>query len=480
MSNFGTNKNILKLIVLAVFAIAGTINSCASNLTGYYSKLRIKVDNSDYKSAAKFVDKSQNKYGSKNILMYYLDSGIINHFAKEYDISSKKFELAKGKFREYQQKSITAGISSMFVNDITMPYYGKDFERVYICVFESLGYILSDRNDDAVVEARQIDSLFKNFAIDSNYKNFYKDDGFVRYFAGLIYESTGYLNDAYISYSKALKAYKGTISGVSAPKDLIDDAYTSALLLGMPDKANEIKKDFPHAKKRVIPDKYGECILFNYNGFIPEKTETVLEFALGDMWIYANAENLDSKDVADFDKAKSIGISAFARDYVKVALPKYKDFDNKVISFIVKSENIEEKSILVQDLGETAKACLKDDTSKIYAKVLARAAIKYVIGKSVSMEIGKRNGAAVEQLSQGLFNMFNTATSSVDRRAWNTLPDTILISRFYLPKGMHTLKVYFLDSKGITVESSSIEVDIKAGKKNFVFVRSSAINLKNN
>jgi hypothetical protein len=478
MCNFTRNKNIGRFIVLAMFTIATTISGCASNLTGYYSKLRTQIDNGNYKSAAKLVDKSQGKYGSKNILMYYLDSGIANHFATEYETSSKRFELAKGKFYEYQQKSITIGVSSIFINDNIMPYYGKDFEQAHICVFNSLDYALSGRDDDSVVEARQIESLFKNFAVNSNYKNFYKDDGFIRYFAGLVYENGGYLNDAYISYSKALKAYRNSIYKIPVPKDLIEDAYTSAMLLGMPDKAYEIKKDFPHVKKRVIPDKCGECILFNYNGFIPEKTETVLEFALGDMWIYVNSANLESKDMSDFDKAKSIGVSAFARDYVKVAFPKYKNFKNKIASFIVKLENSQEKSVLVQDLGEIANACLKDDTKKVYAKVLARAAIKYVIGKSVSVELGKQNGAIVERLSQGIFNIFSAATSSVDRRAWNTLPNTILMSRFYLPEGMHTLKVYFFDAKEIVVNSQEIKVDIKAGKKNFAFVRSSAIDWK--
>jgi hypothetical protein len=478
MSKFAINKNIRAFIIPVMFAIAGMINGCASNLTGYYSKLRTKIDSGDYESVAKFVDKSQSKYGSKNILMYYLDSGIVNHFAEDYATSSKRFELAKGKFLEYQQKSITTGASSMVVNDNVMPYYGKDFERVHISVFEALDYALSGRDDDAVVEARQVDWLFKNFAVDSNYKNFYKDDGFVRYFMGLLYENAGYLNDAYISYSMALKAYKNGAAEIAVPKDLVDDAYTAALVLGMPDKAGEIKKDFPQAKKRIIPENCGECILFDYNGFVPEKTETVLEFALGDMWAYVVAANLDNKDMADFDKAKSIGVAAFAKDYVKVAFPRYKDFDNKIVSFSVKSEKYEGKSVLIQDLGKNAKAFLKDETAKIYAKTLARAAIKYVIGKAVSKDLGKQGGVVVEGLSQGLFNVFSAATSSVDRRAWNTLPDTILMSRFYLPGGVHILKVDFLDRKGRVVESRDIKVDIKNGKKNFAFIRSSAIHWK--
>jgi hypothetical protein len=466
------------LIILSAFTLIAMISGCASTLTGYYSKLRTKIDSGDYVCAAKFVDKSEGKYGSKNILMYYLDSGVVNHLAKDYEKSSKKFELAKGKFRQYEQKSVTTGVSSMLVNDNVMPYYGKDFERVHICVFESLDYVLSGRDDDAVVEARQIDSLFKNFAVDSNYKNFYKDDGFVRYFAGLIYENAGYLNDAFISYSMALKAYKNGMPEIATPKDLIDDAYTSALVLGMPDKASEIKKNFPLAKKRIIPEKCGECILFDYNGFVPEKVETAIEFALGDIWAYVDVANLDSKDIADFEKAKSIGVAAFARDYVKVAFPKYRDFDNRITSFRVKHENREEQSVLTQDLGKIAKACLKNDTAKVYAKTLSRAAIKYIISKAVSKELGRQGGDGAEQFSQALLNVFSAATSSVDRRAWNTLPDTILMSRFFLLEGVHSLKVNFIDKKGKVIESQDIEVNIVSGKKNFVFVRSSAIHWK--
>jgi hypothetical protein len=480
MGNFKMSKNIRMLIVAASANIAATMSGCGSNLTGYYSKLRTKIDSGDYVSAAKFVDKSEGEYGSKNILMYYLDSGVVNHLAKDYEKSAKKFELAKGKFRQYEQKSVTTGVSSMLINDDVMPYYGKDFERVHVCAFESLDYALSGRDDDAVVEARQIDSLFKNFAVESNYKNFYKDDGFVRYFAGLIYENAGYLNDAFISYSMALKAYKNGAAKVAIPKDLIDDAYTSALLLGMPDKASEIKKNFPRAKERVIPEKCGECILFDYNGFVPEKVETAIEFALADMWAYVDVADLGSKDIdiADFEKAKSIGIAAFARDYVKVAFPKYRDFDNRIASFRVKHENRQEQSVLTQDLGKIAKACLNDDTAKVYAKTLSRAAIKYIISRAVSKELGKQGGNDVEQFSQGLLNMFSVATSSVDRRAWNTLPDTILMSRFFLLEGVHSLKVDFIDKKGKVIESQDIEVNIVSGKKNFVFVRSSAIHWK--
>ncbi|GHT40901.1 hypothetical protein AGMMS49921_03060 [Endomicrobiia bacterium] len=88
---------------------------------------------------------------------------------------------------------------------------------------------------------------------------------------GLVYENAGYINDAHISYFKALKAYKNGLSEVSTPKELIDDTYTSALILGMENRAAEIKKEYPKACKRVITSDYGECIVVDIMVLCPKK-----------------------------------------------------------------------------------------------------------------------------------------------------------------------------------------------------------------
>jgi hypothetical protein len=451
------------------------LGGCAHNLTGYYKKLRTKLDAGDYGEAAKFVDKSESTYGKKNVLMYHLDSGIVNHFASNYETSLKSFEQAKKMFAQYYQKSITAGVASMFFNDNTLPYYGKDFERVHMHVFEALDYILSGQNDEAVVEARQVDTLFKTLQIEKNYKIFYKDDGFIRYLMGFVYENAKDINDAHISYYKALKAYKNGIAEIAVPKKLIDDAYTSALLLGMEDRAYEIKKEYPQACKCMIPSGCGECVVINYNGIVPEKIETVLEFALSDAWAYVGIAEVGSGDERSFAQAKSIGISAFANDYIKVSFPKYRDFKNKIVSFSITNGDLEIKSNLVQDLSNVAKKCLDADITKIYAKTLARAAVKYVIGKSCSQAIEKEGNKALGLLSKIAFNAYNSLSEVSDKRAWHTLPDKVLMARFYLPEGLHTLKVNFLGSDGEILQSKDVSVDVKAGKKNFITIRSSKI-----
>ena len=468
------NNNNIFFILLALCNMF--FNGCASNMTVYYSKLRIKIDAGEYQDAAKFVDKSKSIYGNKNMLMYYFDSGIINHFAKDYDLSSKKFEDAKSLYTQHYQKSISAGVASMFFNDSTIPYYGNDFERAHLSIFEALNYILQGRDNEAVVEARQIDTLFKNWAVEQNYKNFYKDDGFIRYFMGLVYENAGYLNDAHISYYRALQAYKNGIISLKVPNELVDDAYTSALTLGMMQRASEIKNNYPQAKKRIIPDGFGECVIVNYNGFVPEKVEHILEFALGKIWGYVGSVEIDSdQEAQDFQKAKSIGISLFANDYIKVSFSKYKDIKNKIVAFNVNVENKEIRSILVQNIGAVAKKILDDKIGRVYAKTLARAAVKYVIGKSVSRKVEESSGNTWGALSQITFNLYNSLSEKADKRAWNTLPDTILMARFYLPKGSNTLIINYLSKNGQVLDTQKIEVNIAECKKNFVVVRNSMI-----
>ncbi|MDR3253568.1 MAG: hypothetical protein LBT07_01210 [Endomicrobium sp.] len=470
---FCTRKFVL---FLSLVSYGLFFSSCTSNMTAYYGKLRTKIDAGEYQKAVKLVDKSQSVYGNKNMLMYYFDAGIVNHFAKDYDTSSKRFESAKALYTQYYQKSVSAGVASMFFNDGTIPYYSNEFERAHVPIFEALNYILRGRDNEAVVEARQIDTLFKNLAVEQNYKNFYKDDGFIRYFMGLVYENADYLNDAHISYYRALQAYKKGVVALKMPSELIDDAYTSAVNLGMIQRANEIKNSHPQAKKRVIPEGFGECIIVDYNGFIPEKVEHVLEFALGKIWGYVSSIEVDNtQETQDFQKAKSIGISLFANDYIKVSFPKYKDIKNRICSFNVNCNNKNIQSKLVQDLGGLAKKILDDKIGKIYAKTLARAAVKYVIGRSVSSKVEEGSGSTWGVLSQITFNLYNPLSEQADRRAWNTLPNTILMARFYLPKGDNTLVINYLSKNRQILDTQTIKVNIREGKKNFVVVRNSMI-----
>jgi hypothetical protein len=469
-------KLLSKARLPGAFAVAAMfLGGCASNMSGYYSDLKAKLDSGNYSAAARLVDSSKKKYGGKNALLFYLDSGMVNQFLPDYAKSSKSFDSAKRQYADYYSKSVSAYAASAVFNDNSLPYYGGDYEIAHACVFEALNYLLSSNVGEAVVEARQADTMFKTFAANRGGKNFYKDDGFIRYFMGFVYENAGYLNDAHISYWLALKAYKNGQAGIAPPKDLIDDAYTTALLLNFNERASEIKKSYPDAEKTLIPRGFGECVILDYNGYISEKIEKIFNFALYDIWPYVEKARVDGEEQREFDKARSISIAAFANDYVKVAFPEYKDVPNAIVSFNVSIPLAGRKRAYpVQDFSAVAKKCLENDIAGVYAKTLARAAAKYAVGKSVSAAVKKNSGDAWGALTQVVFNVYSAVSADADIRGWRILPDKILMSRFFLPAGRNSLTLNFTGASGETIDSREVSVFIAEGKKNFVLVRSYA------
>jgi len=470
----GAAVNGKRLLTPMFFLFVALLSGCASNMKGYYADLKVKLDANDYEAAASLVDGSKKKYGKKNILLFYLDTGAVNHLARNYSQSSKSFDFAKRLFEDYYQKSISAAAASMVANDKTLPYYGHEYERAHTTVYEALNYILDGNDDEAVVEARQAVEMFKLFHLQDDGENVYKDDGFIRYFMGLVYENAGYLNDAHVSYHNALRAYKEGLSSTEIPQDLINDAYTTALLLNFDERALEIKKQFPLAQKTMIPRGFGECVIIDFNGYSPEKISKIFDFALVDIWPYVGGARVSDDEQEEFARARSIEIALFSRDYVRVAFPEYKDIPNAVASFSASSDKGLHDSYEVQNVSEIAKKTLKNDIGKIYAKTIARAAVKYVLGKSVSRAVEKNSNAGWGILTQMAFNVYSASTSDSDLRSWRTLPENILMARFFLPAGENNIAVNFKDSNGAVLSSQKIGVNIKEGRKNFVVLRSAA------
>ena len=53
------------------------------------------------------------------------------------------------------------------------PYYGDDFERAMIHVFNALNYVYLKQLDDALVEARRVDLFLNKLQTDYGHKKYY-------------------------------------------------------------------------------------------------------------------------------------------------------------------------------------------------------------------------------------------------------------------------------------------------------------------
>jgi hypothetical protein len=462
-----------RLFCLFIGFVVLSLGACASSMKRHSEELNKKIISGDFESAAKFVEDSQKKYGSSNALLYYLDDGLMRHLSLDYALSNSAFENAKTIFNDYYTKSISAALASYVSNDLSKPYYGRDYDRAYINVFCALNFLQLSKPQEAAVEARQTDIFFRTLNTTSRARNFYNDDPFIRYFMGIVYEDAGYINDAYISYKLALNGYKRK-NTVAVPKDLPVSLARTMQSLGLFSEIETLKKEYAVTAKTPQQDD-GEIIIICYNGFIPKKVSNVISVSLGNAWLYVDLTNADSADKENFTKAINTGVSAFARDSVTVAIPKMQRVPNRIKSFSVSSADGQEvESVLVSDIALIAEKTFGEQLPSIYAKTLARAAVKYVLRKVAVNAVEQQTDSNTAAVTDTVLNIFSTISETADTRGWDSLPENIQMARFYVSSGEQEIVVSFNASNGDTVQTRKIKVDVEKGNKTFVIVRSFA------
>ncbi len=433
-------------------------------------------------TAGALASVSKQAYGEKNELLYFLDVGMLNHLSGKYQQSNEAFEQAKKIYDLNYTKSISSGLFSLFTNDNTVPYYGKSYEMAYANVFCALNYIMMGMNSEAVVEARQIDNLFKKINADSGGKAYYKDDGFVRYIMGLVYENAGYFNDALISYKLAVKAYDGGIYNVPAPQDLINRLYTLYYSLGMMQEAAFMRSKYPSANRISAKSSYGELIVINYNGLSPKKIENIIDISFFKAWPYFNTVQIADQERAKAEQVRSAVQAGLSDGYIKVAFPQYQRYGNSVSSFFIEDlQNTDKteyeisqiKSFKAADIAALLEKTLDKEIALIYARTVARAVGRYVLTKTIADGVEKKSeNQTLGIFTKSLLNVASSMLETADKRSWRTLPDNINMSAIALSCGTHKININFLNNSSNTVMSKQVSFEIKENKKTFVLVNS--------
>ncbi|HOW28153.1 MAG TPA: hypothetical protein PK876_06600 [Elusimicrobiota bacterium] len=466
---------------LRIFVLSAVLLSACASPGGISKNLNNLVGAGKYPEAVILVEKSkESNYGKKNALLYYLDLGMLQHVAGQYELSNRSFEEAKRLAYELFTKSVTTEASTFLVSDNMRPYYGEDFERALIHVFSALNYIYLGQSQEAMVEARQVDFLLTKLQTDYGYKNVFKEDPFVRYFMGMLFENQGELNEAYISYWKALEAYENAVKpfGLTIPRQLVADALRAAQRLGFTDEIDQIKKRWGSAASVVpgpLPKGSGELVLFNYNGLAPHKVDLNFEIAFGKGWAYVTAAKVEGEDQKKVSEASSIAKTIVADEMVKMSFPKYEPTSYKIRGMSVTVPGVSEavhSAEVVEDIGALAVKSLDDRINRVRAKTIARAVLKFVLAKKTGEVVSEKRGELAGWLAKKALQVAATATEQADKRCWQSVPDKVQMARIVLPAGEHQLKLTFRDADGDAVGTQDLSVKIVAGRKTFASVRS--------
>ncbi|MCC6967127.1 MAG: hypothetical protein IT391_12705 [Nitrospira sp.] len=433
---------------------------CVLSGCGLSSNHYLLIDQSlaahDARRADAIMAEAESEYGPRNRLLYSMDRGMTLHLAGEYMQSNTQLESAAQEVERLYTRTIRTETAAFLTNDNVLPYEGDPYEHVMINIIKALNYAAMGQLMEAVVEARQIDHRLNVLSDTAKEKDGYREDAFARYLTGVLYESTGDLNNAFIAYRKAYDIYEATKTWARTPMPpmLRADLLRTTDALHMTTEFEDYKRLFPGTQwmPRAEQQNLAQIVVIGYNGRAPRKEDaffdipislSALQLVLLNRGVI-HASNRQERRVAD---SVLYGLNGRV---VRVALPKLILQKTQVVHETVTliprgGEPISATSELVYNGTALAERSLSDRMPGITTKALARAAMKFAAAEAATRgsqhAVNKGDALWVGLLVGVLAHGLAVASESADTRSWRTLPDEIQISRLWVPPGEYESRI---------------------------------------
>ena len=423
-------------------------------------EVRLAFEEGNFEGALVHLDETNPKGKAK--LPYLFERGLIAHYANQFEESNRAFEIAELTAEDLYTKSISREALSLLTSDNLRPYAGTRYERLLVHYYRALNYVYLNLPDEALVECRRAGKLIEYYT-DKDAKYNFVGGAFLAYLSGILYEWSGDINDAYISYRWAETGYQRYEKqlGVPFPQDLGDALARLARRLGFTDEAQRYA--VLYGEPTPSPPDFGELIIIYESGFAPQKVEDnlLLPILKTDALEFED-ETDEAWDFADtVIQRQDLRYEEVELEYLlRVAIPTYTSNRPQFAGVKAEANNRQVRGILVEDVESAALTTFASEQTTILLRTTVRALLKY---------LGFRRANKEDKLLGRLVNLVNVATESADTRSWETLPNQIFIVRMSLPAGIHDVRLSFLDGRGQLIQTETLRsVEVYANGKTFL------------
>ena len=408
----------------------------------------------DPKGADAIVQRAEKEYGDKSRVLYGMDRGMTLHLAGDYQQSNAVLEQAEEELdRLYTRKIRTESLAFM-TNDTALFYEGDLYEQVLINVLKALNYAVLGQWQDALVEARRIDHRLNVLADRTQEKNAYRDDGFARYLSGILYDSTGDVNNAFIAYRKAYETFETSRawSHTPVPSQLRADLLRTAEALHFTQELAEYQQLFPDTRWETSQalQQLAQVLVISYNGRAPRKEDEFLDLPISlDALQLVLLNRGFSQANRHSNRSMDTVLYGLNGRVVRVALPRLVRQKTQVPVDTVNlisdhGTRVTLNTELVHNVTALADKALSERMAAITGKALARAATKFALAEGTTrgaqQAAGKDAGPWVGLLVGLLTKGFAVASEEADKRNWQTLPDEIHLARVWVPPGRYQVQ----------------------------------------
>jgi len=425
--------------------------SCASR-PGAYKEIDLAVGNGDFEGAVeKLTDAQKSKkpiYAERNAIMLFLDKGLLEHYAGDYENSSRSLQEAERMIEEAYTKSITAGFMSYIVNDNTKEYPGEDFEDIYINVFNALNYYRRGNIEGALVEIRKLS--MSNGKLDMLARRYeYKDPNSGASLEELVQKEAGrgqlprgkpvdFSNSALARYLAALFYLAG---GNTDSARIEFEQVQRAFLTNR----NVYQNPFPSAveQARNVPAGMARLNVIGFAGLSPVKEEEVVVHYF------------------PFFQSPAFHVANFK-------LPKLVERPSVIDRIEVTAGQERFQLELLEDMGAVIRETFAVRYANIVIKTYIRTLLKYVTADVAAAVTSERQsplaGLAIALAARAAFE----ATESADIRMSRYLPNRAYIGGVNLPPGNYDVTVNFYSGSRLIKQAARENVQVRANTLNLI------------
>lgn len=432
----GFAHNLRYLCILICFT------SCVSADRAVYDAYLVS---GDYEGARKRLETDKKSlYAGTDAVLYNLDSGMLAHFAGDYDASNERLSEAEKLMEYYYAKSVVQTVGSFILNDSLVDYAGEDYEGIYTNLFMALNYIQLRKIDDAFVEIRRFDNKLKLlsakyeqaiFEANNQTERQLKEDGLSAY-------------SPYSSYSESNKQSEFHNSAFAR--------YISLLLY-----RSEGRSD-----SALIDKKYAESAFRMQRSLYPFPIPQAIdeEFRIPEGKVRLNALCFTGLSPAKREEVLRIP-NPYGGLWFKIALPVMEMRPSKIayaeIEAVGKSgKKTYGKLELLESIENIAEDTFRRKQALIYAKTFARALSKSITSSAVSVAVGAQdegdgNMKSLAAFIELLSGIFMEASERADTRNSRCFPANVWAGGLNVEPGVYTVNVSCYDKNGRLVYSDT-------------------------
>ena len=478
---FGLSRHRLLLLL---FVLVST-SACGTAGLPYARIDRALMDGNPAEGVA-ILEKARGMYGSRSEALYLMDKGMIQHVAGQYQESIQSLSKAEDLTEELYTRRISSEIGAFMTSDNALPYEGEEFEKVLLNVLMAVNYAQLGMWDDALVEARKVDHKLTVLGDRNQSRMTYSTDALARYLSGMLYEATGDLSNAFVSYRLAYDAFEQyrKAYGMTMPDVLRRDLLRVSEALGLTQEYEEYKQAFAGItwQPEAASQGSGEIVFITYAGHTPFKRDQFVDLPLSvdALNLVLATRRYDRSESRDHRTAESILYGLNGR-VVSLALPRFVRRPSVVAYteavIVGQSVRYASRSAMMEDVTAIAVKDLEERLVRVMVKAVARAAWKYALAESVRAgvrgAVGEKDGGVFAGAVAGaLARMVAIASEEADKRSWATLPDRIHVGRLMVPPGTYDVELRHVGIGGGVVERHVIQgVIVPERGKRFVSTR---------